>query len=45
MLPKRDEYRDLVGKSEEKRPLGRARCRWVDNIKMDLEEREWGAMD
>jgi hypothetical protein len=29
-------YRVLVGKSEGKRPLGRSRCRWVDNIKIDL---------
>jgi hypothetical protein len=28
-------YRLLVGKSEGKRPLGRPRCRWIDNIKMD----------
>jgi len=31
-------YRVLVGKPEEKRPLGRPRCRWVDNIRMDLQE-------
>jgi hypothetical protein len=31
-------YGILVGKSEGKRPLGRPRCRWVDNIKMDLRE-------
>jgi hypothetical protein len=29
-------YRLLVGKSEGKRPLGRPRRRWIDNIKMDL---------
>jgi hypothetical protein len=29
-------YRDLVGKPEEKRPLGRPRRRWKDNIKVDL---------
>jgi hypothetical protein len=29
-------YRILVGKAEGKRPLGRPRRRWVDNIKMDL---------
>ena len=28
----------LVGKPEGKRPLGRPRCRWEDNIKMDLDE-------
>jgi hypothetical protein len=31
-------YRILVGKPEGKRPLGRPRCRWEDNIKMDLRE-------
>jgi hypothetical protein len=31
-------YRILVGKPEGKRPLGRPRCGWVDNIKMDLRE-------
>jgi hypothetical protein len=31
-------YRILVGKPEEKRPLRRPRCRWEDNIKMDLQE-------
>ena len=31
-------YKVLVGKPEGKRPLGRQRCRWEDNIKMDLEE-------
>jgi hypothetical protein len=31
-----------VGKSEEKRPLGRPRRRWVDNIKMVLGEVGWG---
>jgi hypothetical protein len=34
-------YRILVGKPEGKRPLGRPRRRWVDNIKMDLREIEW----
>jgi hypothetical protein len=32
----RNAYRILVGKPEGRRPLGRPRCRWVDNIKMDL---------
>jgi hypothetical protein len=32
----RNEYRILVGKPEGKRPLGRSRRMWVDNIKMDL---------
>jgi hypothetical protein len=31
-------YRVLVVKREGKRPLGRPRCRWEDNIKMDLQE-------
>jgi len=31
-------YRVLVGKPEGKRPLGRPRCRWEDNNKMDLQE-------
>jgi len=34
----RDVYRDLVGKPEGKSPLGRPRCRWKDNIKMNLQE-------
>jgi hypothetical protein len=33
---KRNAYRILVGKPEGKRPLGRPRRRWVDNIKIDL---------
>jgi hypothetical protein len=35
----------LVGKPEEKRPLGRPRRRWVDNIGMDLGEVGWGEVD
>jgi hypothetical protein len=31
-----------MGKSKGKRPLGRSRRRWVDNIKMDLREIGWG---
>jgi hypothetical protein len=38
-------YRALVGKPEERRPLGRPRRRWEDNIKMDLREVGWGGMD
>jgi hypothetical protein len=34
----RNVYRLLVGKPEGKRPLGRPRCRWMANIKMDLFE-------
>jgi hypothetical protein len=35
---KRNAYRILVGKLEGKRPLGRSRRRWVDNIKMEFSE-------
>ena len=38
-------YRVLVGKPEGKRPLGRPRHRWEDNIKMDLHEVGCGGMD
>ena len=38
-------YRVLVGKPEGKRPLGRPRRRWDDNIKMDLREVGCGGMD
>jgi hypothetical protein len=38
MGEKRNMYRLLVGKPEGKRPLGRPRCRWTDNIKIDLLE-------
>jgi hypothetical protein len=38
-------YRILVGKPEEKRPLGRPKRKWVDNIKMDLREIECDGMD
>jgi hypothetical protein len=38
-------YRVLVWKSEGKRPLGRPRCRWEDNIKMDIQEVGCGDMD
>jgi hypothetical protein len=38
MGEKRNKYRLLVGKPEGKRPLGRPRHRWMDNIKMDLSE-------
>jgi hypothetical protein len=37
-------YRVLVGKPEEKRPLGRPRRRWEDNIRMDLQEVGCGGM-
>ena len=38
-------YRILVGKPDRKRPLGRPRHRWEDNIKMDLQEVGCGGMD
>jgi len=38
-------YRVLVGKPDGKRPLGRPRRRWVDNIRMDLQEVVCGYMD
>jgi hypothetical protein len=38
MGEKRNVYRLLVGKPERKRPLGRQRHRWIDNIKIDLLE-------
>jgi len=45
MGEERGVYRVLVGKPEGKRPLGRPRHRWVDNIKMDLQEVGCGYMD
>jgi len=38
-------YRVLVGKPEGKRPLGRPRRRWVDNVRMDLQKVECVYMD
>ena len=45
MGEERGAYRVLVGKPEGKRPLGRPRCRWVDNIRMDLQEVGCGYVD
>ena len=45
MGEERGAYRVLVGKPEGKRPLGRSRRRWVDNIWMDLQEVGCGYMD
>jgi hypothetical protein len=42
MGERRGAYRALVGKPEERRPLGRSRRRWEDNIKMDLRQVGWG---
>jgi len=44
MVERRDVYRVLVGKPEGRRPLGRPRRRWEDNIKMDLQEMGCGGM-
>jgi len=38
MEERRDVYRVLVGKLDGKRPVGRRRRRWKDNIKMDIQE-------
>jgi hypothetical protein len=38
---RRNAYRILMGEPEGKRPLGRPRRRWLDNIKIDLREIEW----
>jgi hypothetical protein len=38
-------YRLLAGKPEGKRPLGRPRCKWVDNLKMNLVQVGWGGVD
>jgi hypothetical protein len=45
MEEKRNAYRLLVGKPERKRPPGRPRRRWIDNIRMDLGEVGWGDVD
>jgi hypothetical protein len=45
MGEKRNAYRLLVGKPEGRRPLGRPRHRWLDNIRMDLVEVGWGDVE
>jgi hypothetical protein len=45
MGAKRNAYMILVGKPEGKKPLGRPRRRWVNNIKIDLREIEWDGRD
>jgi hypothetical protein len=45
MRETRNAFRKSVGKREGKRPLGRPRRRWVDNIKMDLREIGWDGID
>jgi hypothetical protein len=42
MGEKRGAYRILVGRPEGRRPLGRPRHKWEDNMKMDLQEVGWG---
>jgi hypothetical protein len=42
---KMNAYRIFMGSPERKRPLGRPRRRWVDNIKMDLTEIGWDGRD
>ena len=45
MGDRRGVYRDLVGRPEGERPLGRHRRGWEDNIKTDIPEVEWGGTD
>jgi hypothetical protein len=45
MGEERNAYRLLVGKQEGRRPQGRSRYRWLDNIRMDLVEVGWGDVD
>jgi len=45
MGERRSAYRILVGRPEGKRPLGRPKHRWEDNIKMDLQAVGWGGVD
>jgi hypothetical protein len=45
MREKRNAYRLLEGKPEGRRPLGRPRRRWLDNVRMDLVEMGWGDTD
>jgi hypothetical protein len=45
MGAKRNAYRTLVEKPEGKRPLRISRCRWEDNIKIDIRETGWSGMD
>jgi hypothetical protein len=44
MEERRNAYRTSVGNPEGRRPLGRPRRKWVDNIKMDLREIGWDGM-
>jgi len=42
---RRGGYGVLIGKSERKRPLGRRRRKWEDNIRVDLKESRWESVD
>jgi hypothetical protein len=45
MGDRRGSYRTLEGRSVRNRQLGGPRCRWEDNIKMDIQQVGWGGMD
>jgi hypothetical protein len=45
MHGEKNAYRILVEKREGKGPLGRPRCRWNNNIRMDLRDTGWGGMN
>jgi hypothetical protein len=45
MGQRRNAYKIWIGKSEGKRPLGRPRHRWEDNIRMDIEKIGWEDLD
>jgi len=45
MEERRGVYRVLVGKPKGKKPVGRPRCRWEDNLKLDLQDAGCGGMD
>ena len=45
MVDRRGTCRVLVGRPERRRPHKRPRCRWEDNIKMDVQEVRWGGLD
>jgi hypothetical protein len=44
-MGEKNAYMILVGRPEGKRPLGRPRRRWVNNIKLDFRDIGWGGMD
>jgi hypothetical protein len=45
MGERRSAYKVLIGKPERRRPLGRPRRRWEDNMKVDFREVRWGDID